>query len=131
MAKLFLSDVGAIHKRIIEITYFPQDGELQFESFEGTYIHINFTREKAHELHEFLGECMGRNWTTDFPTIEGHYWVNTKYQENFTEKTKVVMCYLNSEGVFQYAPDDYEFFPDEKNFTHFLGPLPAPEPPLK
>ena len=26
------------------------------------------------------------DWTTEFPTIEGHYWVNTKYQENFTNE---------------------------------------------
>ena len=130
MAKLFLQDIGSHRGRTIEITHFAHDGELQFESFQkNNYLHINFSREAVNQLHEFLGECIGGNWTTEFPTIEGHYWVNTKYQENFTEKTKVVMCYLNSEGVFQYTPDDDEFFPDEKNFTHFLGPLPAPSAP--
>lgn len=71
------------------------------------------------------------DWTTELPTVEGWYWVNTKYRDSFVEKTKVILCYLNSEAVFQYEPDNYEFFPDAKNFTHYFGPLPAPEPPLK
>jgi len=68
-------------------------------------------------------------WTKDPPTVEGWYWVHTKYQENFQEKTKVVLLYLNSEAVFQYDPDYVDFFPDEENFIHYLGPLPIPEAP--
>jgi hypothetical protein len=71
----------------------------------------------------------GKGWTTDPPTEEGWYWVNVKYQQNFQEKTKVVMLYCNEQGLFQHSPDDYEFFPDEKNFIHWLGPLPVPESP--
>jgi hypothetical protein len=40
-----------------------------------------------------------------------------------------VMLYCNEQGLFQHSPDDYEFFPDEKNFIHWLGPLPVPESP--
>jgi hypothetical protein len=50
----------------------------------------------------------GLHWTTDPPTEEGWYWVNVKYQQNFQEKTKVVMLYCNEQGLFQHSPDDYE-----------------------
>jgi hypothetical protein len=76
-----------------------------------------------------IGDVRPLSWTTEPPTVEGWYWVYCKYQQNFVEKMKVVLLYLNSEGIFQYAADDTEFFPDEKNFTHYLGPLPVPEPP--
>lgn len=53
MAKLFLRDVGSYPERDLEVTLF-KDGELQFESNIGKYVHINITREGARELLNFL-----------------------------------------------------------------------------
>ncbi len=55
MSKIFLRDVGSHPERDLEVTLFP-DGELQFESDNGKYVHINITSAGVKELLDFLLE---------------------------------------------------------------------------
>jgi len=59
-------------------------------------------------------------WTTEKPTQDGFYWVWNGHERNMAEVIK--------DGTqFQVWIEDGWCRPDK--FTHFIGPLPEPEPP--
>lgn len=66
------------------------------------------------QLHTF-------KWTTEPPTAEGFYWVRVR--NNRTGETETDMQYLGGEHGYTV--------PDLSSATHWLGPLPVPEPPYE
>ncbi len=67
-------------------------------------------------------------WTTEPPTAEGWYWARRVFTEG-NEKQKEIQLYYFNGSIWLFSPDDYEYTPNSENFTHWLGPLPIPEPP--
>jgi len=62
-------------------------------------------------------------WQTTPPTEPGWYWVAQR-----TNDPRVTQYYFNGR-MWMNSPKDYEYFPYEEYFTHWLGPLPVPELP--
>lgn len=63
-------------------------------------------------------------WTTTPPTVEGWYWVKEK-GNGFT------MAFVKyKRGHFEIWIDG-EYRNDYEEYTHWLGPLPEPEPPQR
>lgn len=62
-------------------------------------------------------------WTTTPPTVEGWYWVKPRYLDDSIEpyivEAKQGKAYVTGDD----QPDDFDMF------SHWLGPLPVPEPP--
>jgi hypothetical protein len=64
-------------------------------------------------------------WTTDPPKVEGWYWTKSK----LFDKPFVVDVRETGLGLGAFITNDKGRFPLDV-FTHWLGPLPIPEPPL-
>jgi hypothetical protein len=83
---------------------------------------------RARCMYEFLPN--GGEWTTTPPTEPGWYWAYILIDEPI-----ISMVFIDKDGrVFDpdYESDDiYQMQPvGETIFTHWLGPLPVPEPPI-
>lgn len=65
------------------------------------------------------------NWSTDPPTEDGWYWAYDD-ERNWLD---MVYCLVPASGddIYQIWRDGYSY--DLSDFTHWLGPLPLPEPP--
>jgi hypothetical protein len=67
------------------------------------------------------------SWTTELPTVEGWYWVRNIKGVIWCEEVFVkdgVSCWMHDEDA-EYNPIKLDYF------THWLGPIPPPEPPEK
>jgi hypothetical protein len=75
----------------------------------------------AYEQGDCVGDyvCHLDGWTTDPPTEPGWYWVkHVAHNEiTMTQVCELTDDYLTTENGPLYV------------FSHFLGPLPQPEPP--
>lgn len=67
-------------------------------------------------------EWKALKWTTETPTIEGWYWARTYVGV----KEKIFVVEMRQTGIFITNAECP--FPTSM-FTHWLGPLPVPEPP--
>jgi hypothetical protein len=71
-------------------------------------------------------------WTTDPPTEEGWYWVYTVPEwETVPVVACVKVCIMNDVVSFDIPAGGYESedYIHAHATTHWLGPLPPPEPP--
>jgi hypothetical protein len=68
-------------------------------------------------------EFVGLEWTTSQPTEPGRYWAITNYEAMDVVDVVVIE---NGGSVWVVGCDESLKF---KDFTHWLGPLPVPEPP--
>jgi len=61
-------------------------------------------------------------WTTTPPTDPGWYWAKNKY-----ERVSIVrLDFIHGPVVWSVGEDGYNL---PEQFTHWIGPLPIPEPP--
>jgi hypothetical protein len=73
-------------------------------------------------------------WTTETPTVEGWYWFRVK--SGTSESSITELSYIEIRGgraCFAPLVNGYEFDDDYEmsDITHWLGPIPAPEPPTE
>jgi hypothetical protein len=74
------------------------------------------------------GERNDIKWTTETPTQEGIYFA--KHQNGTQMTVKVISAKYNDESMAAVR-FGVTFWVSLKDFTHWLGPLPAPEPPTE
>ena len=71
--------------------------------------------------------AMTQEWTTTPPTELGWYW---GFLSDRRLKIRIVLIYWIGGGYSIHKPGFlYDWEPDLKRFTHWLGPLSIPEPP--
>jgi hypothetical protein len=79
---------------------------------------------------DYLREMDARmQWTTTPPTEPGWYWV--RWNIPYIHDVEIVRVYREHQGDRLFVADigeDAEF--ELAKFTHWLGPLPIPEPPI-
>jgi hypothetical protein len=72
-------------------------------------------------------------WTTDPPTEAGVYWIRVR--EEFEKEYEIIIAdvaiWTNGNVYLNFPVDGFECEDkyDAKFVTHWLGPLPTPEPP--
>lgn len=64
-------------------------------------------------------------WTTTPPTVEGWYWVIQDRVNPSPEIVKVSGAFAHGKLYAEMGNSEYSL----ELFTHWLGPLPVPEPP--
>lgn len=79
---------------------------------------------------ETLHRIMDLQWTTEPPTEEGWYWVKNKYTgaHDIEPVYLVKVTHIENQVVWSIeinggSGEDFSYF------SHWLGPLPVPEPP--
>jgi hypothetical protein len=89
----------------------------------------------SHGKHGVTPEdCKTLTWTTETPTVEGWYWFRVK--SGTSESSITELSYIEIRGgraCFAPLVNGYEFDDDYEmsDITHWLGPIPAPEPPTE
>lgn len=72
-----------------------------------------------------IGTRNPKHWTTQPPTEPGFFWAWTR-----DGRECVVHAVLNPDGLHFYETGNGWNY-SVSDFTHFIGPLPVPEPPEK
>ncbi len=82
--------------------------------------------------YKSLGTHKTLQWTTEPPKVEGWYWFRGHHW--LLDNLNTELSYVSvMNGVISFSPLingpewDHEY--DIRNVTHWLGPLPIPEPP--
>ena len=72
-------------------------------------------------------------WTTSQPTTSGYYWAfdgdEVVFAEVFGDKLKPTATGVEWEWIACAHADIDEEWRSLSDFTHWIGPLPRPEPP--
>lgn len=69
------------------------------------------------------------DWTTEPPTEPGWYWATPRMVEGWEDiSPQIAEVYKNLSDRLKVLFDGNDDF-DLADFTHWLGPLPLPEPP--
>jgi hypothetical protein len=73
----------------------------------------------------------GQGWTTTPPTVEGWYWAKIKPSKDTLDFTPDRYCVYVRHDVDAWEAwcIPFEYNLSLNYFTHWLGPLPLPEPP--
>jgi hypothetical protein len=89
--------------------------------------------EEMRQAHLLKVYSNGRGWTTDPPTEAGVYWIRVR--EEFEKEYEIIIAdvaiWTNGNVYLNFPVDGFECEDkyDAKFVTHWLGPLPTPEPP--
>lgn len=90
-------------------------------------------QQLANTIAEAGREAGKLQWTTEAPTVPGWYWAS--YQGKYQTIILVDKIVSDSEGGKAGNLFAYSAYEEEEvsflEYTHWLGPLPEPEPPPK
>jgi hypothetical protein len=81
-----------------------------------------------------MGSKTAMNWTRDFPTVPGFYWVYDSNAVVFTGHACTIVeiygwNYQGQSGLSLYEFGKGVISLEQSSFTHFMGPIPEPAPP--